>query len=70
MDDLPTDRVTVMWAGKNGSDIGLHIDCAEKLGMHLMGDVREARLAQGDGVWGIRADRLKKAKLERQEWES
>jgi hypothetical protein len=81
MEEIAPDVVSVMWAGaatvevtegdyqRHAVDIGLHIDCAGRLGGHLIGDAREAHLAQGDGVWGGRAERLKKAKLEREEWE-
>lgn len=76
--DIATDQVMVMWAGvgfveyeehegDQGVDIALHIDCAERLGMHLIGDSREARLSAGEGVWKTRAGTLRKFQLERQE---
>ena len=80
-DDIPRDVVMVMWAGvaaveyddgpeNQAVDIALHVRCAERLGVHLLGDTREADLAQGESPWDQRAMRLPKAKLERQEWQS
>lgn len=43
-DGRPKDGITVMWSGRNGVDVWLHIRCAERLGMHLIADSREADL--------------------------
>ena len=46
-------EVAVMWCSPAGKVI-LHAACAAELGMNLIGDAREARLAAGVGPWGNR----------------
>lgn len=68
--ERPADGVTVLWAGLDETKMWLHIRCAERLGTHLIADAREADLAEAKtAVWERRSERIKKAKLERQEWQ-
>jgi hypothetical protein len=50
--------------------LSLHPTCAAQPGVHLLGDVPEAVLAQGDGVWAGRAARAAGAALRAKETRS
>lgn len=62
--------IAVYWSGEDV--IGLHVECAEKLGQHLIGDAREARLAgaTGESHWPRRAARCLRESLGAQEMAS
>ncbi len=46
----------VYWCGATGELI-LHVECAERLALQLIGDAREARLVSGEAPWRARAVR-------------
>ena len=55
LEHVPPSEPSVMWAGTK--TILLHLDCARKLGAHLIGDAREAEFASGAQPWARRAAR-------------
>ena len=63
--DIPTETPAVEWAGQE--HILLHPECADKLGVHLIGDAREARLSGGDRLWTRRVARAARAAMIAQE---
>lgn len=64
----PTDGLPLVgWWGADGAAIALHAPCAERLAVHLLGDVREAALASRTPSWPRRAARALGAALRAQE---
>lgn len=60
---VPTDQPAVMWAGHR--NVIFHVECARKMGVHLISDAREAEMATGSG--SHRALRALRASLSAQE---
>lgn len=60
---VPADQPAVMWAGSRS--VIFHVECARKLGVHLISDAREADLAAAPG--SHRALRALRASLTAQE---
>jgi len=51
------EAVPIVWWTADGGVLVLHPRCAERLGVHLIQDSREAELAHGGGQWSRRAAR-------------
>lgn len=65
-ESLDAAPATVFWKGLGGW-LELHISCATYLGVHLIGDAREALPSTGERIWVARATRVLASGLRAQE---